>query len=223
MYDILSGSHFHLADVIDRAHHAQKRKVLSSAYAIKHLEQWEDKIADKIERVVKHFDQTAATCTNTTSSPEAQVDYRAWTNFFTMDAIADIGLSQSLGFTDAGSDETNCEELDGTLRRANYRDLHEQLTVQSHIVWSYSFYRALTKITRLWPSYNKMWKTGASYDGIVLHQARKRFQRYQRGEKLDDFFQSLMEGKDGQIHNLEWGEIVAELSIMCMFKCSSSP
>jgi hypothetical protein len=215
MYNILSGSHFHLADVIDKAHHAQKRKVLSSAYAIKNLEHWEYKIADKIDRVVKHFDRCCVPAAPSTAiSLDLQVDYRAWTNFFTMDAIADIGLSQSLGFTDAGNDETTCEELDGTIRQANYRDLHAQLTVQSHIVWSYSSYRVLATITKFFPYYNKMWKKGASYDGIVLHQARKRFQRYQRGEKLDDFFQSLMESKDGKIHNLEWGEIVAELSIM---------
>jgi cytochrome P450 len=39
-------------------------------------------------------------------------------------------------------------------------------------------------------------------------------QRYRAGEKLDDFFQALMEDKNGHPNNLEWGEIVAEVSIM---------
>jgi len=34
-YDRLAGTHFHLADVIDKPEHARKRKVLSSAYALK--------------------------------------------------------------------------------------------------------------------------------------------------------------------------------------------
>lgn len=54
------------------------------------------------------------------------------------------------------------------------------------------------------------------FDGIVLHQAQQRFQRYQNKEKLDDFFQALMETKDGVQRGLEWGEIVAEISITCM-------
>lgn len=37
-YVITAGSHFHLADVIDKHDHARKRKTLSSAYAIKNLE-----------------------------------------------------------------------------------------------------------------------------------------------------------------------------------------
>ena len=37
-YVITAGSHFHLADVIDKPEHARKRKVLSSAYALKNLE-----------------------------------------------------------------------------------------------------------------------------------------------------------------------------------------
>lgn len=219
MYEVLSGTHFHLADVVDKAHHAQKRKVLSSAYAIKNLQDWEYKIADKIARLVKRFD---AACTEPLKSPHAvdpadlTIDYRAQTNFFTMDAIADIGLNQSLGFTDAADDTTVSEALDGTLTNVHYRDcIHSLLTAQSHLVWSYQFYPWLVQISKLLPSYRRMWRLGQAYDGIVLHQAKKRFQRYLAGEKLDDFFQALMESKDGSAHNLEWGEIVAEISIMC--------
>ncbi|KAI9879292.1 MAG: hypothetical protein M1823_006852, partial [Watsoniomyces obsoletus] len=46
-YLVTAGSHFHLADVIDKPDHARKRKVLSSAYALKNLEGWEHKVADK--------------------------------------------------------------------------------------------------------------------------------------------------------------------------------
>ena len=36
-YVITAGSHYHLADVIDKHDHARKRKLMSSAYAIKNL------------------------------------------------------------------------------------------------------------------------------------------------------------------------------------------
>jgi len=38
-YEIQAGTHFHLADVADKPDHVRKRKVLSSAYAIKSLEE----------------------------------------------------------------------------------------------------------------------------------------------------------------------------------------
>src|SRR5271156_6210909 len=55
MYSELAGSHMHLADAIDKSDHARKRKVLSSAYALKNLEEWEHKVADKTARLIKHF------------------------------------------------------------------------------------------------------------------------------------------------------------------------
>jgi hypothetical protein len=33
------------------------------------------------------------------------------------------------------------------------------------------------------------------------------------GEKLDNFFTAMMEDKNGSPHNLEWGEIVVEISV----------
>ncbi|KAH8816521.1 hypothetical protein F5884DRAFT_852957 [Xylogone sp. PMI_703] len=37
-YVVLSGAHRHLFDVVDKPEHARKRKLLSAAFAIKHLE-----------------------------------------------------------------------------------------------------------------------------------------------------------------------------------------
>ncbi|KAI9036799.1 cytochrome protein [Aspergillus affinis] len=55
-YAELSGSYFYLADVVDKSEHARKRKVLSSAYAIKNLENWVYKVADMSRRLIKAFD-----------------------------------------------------------------------------------------------------------------------------------------------------------------------
>lgn len=59
-----------------------------------------------------------------------------------------------------------------------------------------------------------MWRLNENWNDIVLHRATQRLKRHQAGEKLDDFFAALMEDKNGTPKNLEWGEIVAEISIM---------
>ncbi|KAB2571862.1 Benzoate 4-monooxygenase [Lasiodiplodia theobromae] len=220
MYVLQSGTHFHLADVIDKGEHARKRKVLSSAYAIKNLEEWEYKIADKVQRLVHAFD---ARCTaplppgGRPDEKELTVDYRRWTNFFTMDAIVDIGLSERLGCLDRGDDVVASEAVDGKITMVPYIDaVQGQLTAQSHLVWAYGWYRALHRLARwLSPKYRRWIAVGDHFDGIVLHQVRNRMRRYEAGEeKLEDFFQALMETKDGVPQMLPLGEINAECSIM---------
>ncbi|KAI9739221.1 MAG: hypothetical protein M1834_007434 [Cirrosporium novae-zelandiae] len=210
-YIITSGSHFHLADVVNKTDHARKRKVLSSAYALKNLEEWEHKVTDKTQRLVNQFDKI---CRQSKSTPI--VDYRSWTNFFSLDAIADIGLSERLGFLDRGDDKCLAEHRNGKTWEVNFREcLYANSRAQSGIMWSYNWYKLLVKMTNvLSPWYRRLWKLNEGWDGIVLRRASERFRRYQKGENLDDFFRSLMEDKKGNINNLEWGEIVAEVSIM---------
>jgi cytochrome P450 len=217
-YVITSGSHYHLADVIDKHDHARKRKLLSSAYAIKNLEGWEHKVADKTVKLNKHLDQC---CTSPLASGElprpedVNVDYRKWTNFFTLDAIADIGLSDKLGFLDRGHDKVTGRRLDGSTYTCDFREcLYQTARKQSLLVWPYEWYLLVNKISNVIPFYARMSKLAKEWDGIPVELAHKRLQRYRAGEKLDDFFQALMEDKNGHPNNLEWGEIVAEVSIM---------
>lgn len=175
-YTLLSGTHCHLADVVDKPEHARKRKVLSSAYALKTLERWEHKVADKTERLIKGFDaRCTAPLPKGYSRPEGKdltVDYRSWTNFFTLDAIADIGLSERLGFLDAGNDKVVAERMDGSLHEVNYREcLHATARAQSGLVWAYEWYPQLQKISSLVSKqYRKMWKLNNDWNDIVLHR-----------------------------------------------------
>ncbi|KAI1079519.1 cytochrome P450 [Whalleya microplaca] len=219
-YETLAGTHFHLADVVDKAEHARKRKVLSAAYALSNLENWEHKVADKVERFIRAADKA---CTlplkDGFTRPEPEdltFDYRAWANFFTLDAIADIGLSERLGFLDQGHDLVRAESMDGTVHEVNYRAcLHGNAKAQSTIVWAekwFDFNKWLTSL--LSPTFRKLWHLSEGWNDIVYHRATQRLKRYQAGEKLSDFFQCLMEDKEGRPQGLEWGEIVAEVSIM---------
>ncbi|KZL83333.1 cytochrome p450 oxidoreductase [Colletotrichum incanum] len=218
-YETLAGTHFHLADAVDKSEHARKRKVLSAAYALKNLENWEHKVADKTERFIRGCDKA---CTKPLEegfrqdSADLAFDYRAWTNYFTLDAIADIGLSEKLGFLDQGHDLVRAERLDGTIHEVNYRAcLHSTALAQSITAWVpewYNFNQSLTSMIS--PTFRSWWKLNKDWNDIVYYRATQRLQRYKTGEKLDDFFQALMEDKNGDPHGLEWGEIVAEVSIM---------
>ncbi|KAH8690309.1 cytochrome P450 [Talaromyces proteolyticus] len=221
-YSVLVGSHYHLADVVDKPDHARKRKILSSAYALKNLEGWEHKVADKAERLVHAFDTrcTAPITKKTNNNPAPEdltVDYRAWTNFFTLDAIADIGLSERLGFLDAGNDSCTGERMDGTLYTIpSYRAcLHATARAQSNLVWGYDWYPFLVEMSKVISTkFREYWRLNEGWNDIVWHRACKRLRRYQAGEVLDDFFACLMEDKSGNMNNMEFGEIVAEVSIM---------
>ncbi|KAF2475056.1 cytochrome P450 monooxygenase [Lindgomyces ingoldianus] len=217
-YVLTAGSHYHLADVVDKHDHARKRKLLSSAYAIKNLEHWEHKVADKTARLIVHLDKccTSPFPLGTIPNPgDVNVDYRAWTNFFTLDAIADIGLSEKLGFLDQGNDRVTGRRIDGTTYQCNFRDcLYQNARKQSLLVWPYQWYPFINKISNVIPFYGRMGSFARDWEGIPLELAHRRLERYRRGEKLDDFFQALMEDKGGNPNNLEWGEIVAEVSIM---------
>ncbi|RYP89461.1 hypothetical protein DL769_000012 [Monosporascus sp. CRB-8-3] len=218
-YSLTASSHSHLADVVDKQDHARKRKVLSSAYALKNLEGWEYKVADKVTKLFAQLDK----CCTSPLPPgqkhpdpkDVTIDYRAWANFFTLDAITDIGLSESLGLLEKGHDRVVGQRLDGSTFEANLREcLYPNARKQSLLLWSYEHYKLLDKISNLIPFYRRMSEAGKGWEGIVLHRAARRLERYRAGEKLDDFFQALMEDKNGTPNNLEWGEIVAEINIM---------
>ncbi|KAJ5532496.1 hypothetical protein N7494_009048 [Penicillium frequentans] len=222
-YLITSGSHFNLADVVDKPDHARKRKVLSSAYALKNLESWEYKVTDKVQRMFKHFDEvcTMAPKEDVASgrvAPDQKdltLDLRAWNNFFTLDAIADIGLSEKLGFLDQGNDMCTAERKDGSIYTTSLRNaLYPTARKQSYILWNYDWYPALNKMVNVIPYFNEMQKAGDNWENIMWRRGNERLRRYEAGEKLDDFFQALMEDKNGIPNNLEWGEVVAECNIM---------
>lgn len=210
-YEVQAGTHYHLADVIDKKHHARKRKVLSSAYAFKNLEEWEFKVADKVEKLIAQFDKRCC-------RPDEQgpiVDYRVWANFFTLDAISDVGLSNTLGFLDNASDRTLGQRSDGTVYEVNFREaLYANSRANSVLSYTYDWYKQAVQLSKTIPLCNRLWKLDEGWSGIPIYQTARRFERYEAGEKLADFFQAMMEDKDGANHNLEFGEIAAEVSIM---------
>ncbi|KAJ6027686.1 uncharacterized protein N7446_003718 [Penicillium canescens] len=209
-YSETGGSHSHLADVVNKTEHARKRKVLSSAYAVKNLEEWEFKVADVSAKLIKAFDKRCTDPLPPNQNPKEEdltVDYRNWTVLWTAAAIANIGLSEDLGFLNEGSDTVKSESKDGTVKNVSFRECHTATQrVSYQLVWSYDWFKTLRRLSNaISSSYRRMWRLDGDWGGIVYNRATTRLKRHMNGEKLDDFFTVLMEDKNGTPHNLEWG------------------
>ncbi|KAF2194351.1 cytochrome P450 [Zopfia rhizophila CBS 207.26] len=147
---------------------------------------------------------------------ELTIGYRNWTNLFTISAIANIGFSEDLKFLDQGNDTVVSESMDGSLKKVYFREcLFATAWAQSNLIWSYDWYKTFVRISNIvFSTYRRCWRLNKDRDGIVYNRATTRLQRYRAGEKLGDFFTAMMQDKSGAPHDLEWGEIVAEISIM---------
>jgi len=213
---ILAGTHRQLFDVIDKADHARKRKLLSAAFATKNLENWEYKVNYTARRLVKAFDERCIESAPAVSraGDGAAVDFNHWINLWTIEAINFIAISSKMDLLDTGTDWVTAEKLDGTQYRARYRySQNHSAIVKSVFCWDYDLWPWVAWITRSVPSrWKQIWEKSAPWGDITYHQAKERLRRHNAGEQLDDFFSCLMNDKSGAPNYLDWGEIVAEVS-----------
>ncbi|KAH6645433.1 cytochrome P450 [Truncatella angustata] len=209
MYSDAAGPYPNILDAVSKDVHAHKRRLLSHAFATRNLEQWEFKIADKVERLVKQFDRICDT-------PEATLDYSRWTNLFTLDAIVDIALSYRLGCLDRGDDVILTESPDGKTEAVNYiESLHAVKRATSVIVWSSAWFGMLRSTLKLVPGFfRNQYSRGQGYDHMVAYLTQRRMQRYRDGEALDDLLQCILEDKEGKPQELESGEVEAEVNVL---------
>lgn len=215
-YRLQAGPHSHLLNTLDKEDHSRKRRIVSHAFATRNLEGWEDKVADKTLRLVQQFDKSCVVASSITTGMQSTIDFRKWTNLFTIDAIADIGLSYRTNCLDAGNDLVTIQLPDGTQRQVSFiESLHGGNRANSILVWSYRWFHVLRKCAKyVSPWFRSQYLHGDRYGDIVKHLVRVRMEQYQSGENLEDFFRFWMEDKNGTSHNLPLGEIEAEVSVM---------
>ncbi|PWY90379.1 benzoate 4-monooxygenase cytochrome P450 [Aspergillus sclerotioniger CBS 115572] len=216
VYILTIGSHAHVLNVLDREDHARKRRMLSHAFATRNLEHWEFKISDKIRRLITQLDQR---CTLPLSVGEQVIpsdltlNFRLWSNLFTIDAIADIALSEQLGMLDSGTDMM---QVNGLNRRLSYI---ESLHAGNHVTslffgaadW-FSLFKTLSSL--LSPHWRKQWNHAQAFGGIASALAGKRLQKHEDGDRLSDIFACLIEDKAGKSRCLDRGEIEAETHLL---------
>lgn len=219
-YQTEADSHFNIGNVIDKQDHARKRKMLAGAFAMKNVQTWEYKVAENIAHFIeacdKHCTAPLPESSRHLDPKDLTLDFRAWTNFFTIDAIADITLSEKLGVLRTENDLVPAQTVDNVQYEVKFRDcLHASKIAHMRIAYADKWYWFNSKYaTRLLPSYRVLWKLSQGWSDFVNHQARKRLARSLGGEKVDDFFQCLMDSKNGSPRNLEWGEIPSEIGFL---------
>ncbi|CEL05049.1 hypothetical protein ASPCAL06171 [Aspergillus calidoustus] len=215
-YAITGGPHPNIFDVVDKPKHSEKRKRLSAAFAIKNLVDWEFKVADTTARLLSAFDKRCTeplpvNCTTPVEN-DLTIDFNHWINLFTVEAINVIALSSRLGLLEQGDDLVTAQRMDGTTYKAHYRRAQNQSAfATSYFIWDYQNFHLLRQLSRLFPKWRRIHGEADPWKDVIYHQTITRLKRYQNGEKLDDFFASLMENKSGEPYNLEFGEILGDV------------
>lgn len=216
MYAAPAGPHASLLDVIDKEAHARKRRYMSHALATRNLETWEDKVADKVRRLIHQFDRICDEAASSTSTKAGTVNFRKWTNLFTVEAIVDIALSHKLGCLDRGDDQVTITTANGHVKQIHYIEcLHAGKRATSTLVWATSWFRFLRAILTLFPGWFRFqWSKASQFDDMVHHLTRVRVERHRNGEHLDDIVRCLIEDKNGELRGLDIGEIEAEVGVL---------
>lgn len=208
MYNLTRGGHASLLDVVDRNEHARKRRLLSNAFATRNLQHWEYKIVDKVGRLLAQFD---AVCGEHGSG---QIDFRRWTNLFTVDAIADIAASHRMGCLDRGDDCITFPSADGDKRLCRYIEgLHGPRRLNSTVVWCGSWFPYLQRALKLVPSLRSQFQKGAVFDELASHLTKQRVHRQLAGEQVDDLLGSLLQDKQGLPRDFDIDEVTAEMIV----------
>lgn len=197
-YEHADQAHIGLIDMIDKQRHADKRRILSNAFATRNLEGWEFKVADKVRRLVAQFDRISAQDA-TQDANAGVVDFRRWTNLFTVEAIVDIAFSQKLGLLDKGDDSVTITASNGATKSIRYiESLHAARRADSHLVWTPWFGPLKFILGRVPGFLRDNWRVGEGFGELVKHVVQQRVKRNDAGEELDDLFSCLLQDKAGQ-------------------------
>ena len=207
-------SHPGLIEVIDKQQHASKRRILSHAFATRNLEEWEFKVVDKVQRLLRQFDRICLE-ERAGGSENGIVDFRRWANLFSVDAIVDIALSERSGCLDRGDDLITIITSEGRSKAVRFiKTLHAARRPTSMFIWS-SWYWYLELILKNIPGFFRdQRQVGRGFTEIIEHLVRQRLKRYHQGEELDDLTSCLLENKAGQARNLIVEEIEGDITTL---------
>ncbi|KAL4903346.1 hypothetical protein BDW74DRAFT_186034 [Aspergillus multicolor] len=209
------GAHTHILNAIDREDHATKRRMLSNAFATRNLESWEEKIVDKVKCLVRQLDRMCIPSPNGSvhGDGEFNVDWRKWSNLFTIDAIAEIALSEKTHVLEARNDTIMVSNQGGKTRTLSFLEsMHGGARIASWFFgapgWFTFFKRATSLIS---PHLRRKWEQGEDFGAIVRHLVDRRLSRL---DNPDDFIACLLADKSGKPRNLDRGEIETEANML---------
>lgn len=216
MYTAPAGPHASLLDVVDKSEHARKRQYMSHAFATRNLQNWEFKITDKVQRLLRQFDKVCEV-RDDANKPSTTIDFRKWSNLFTVEAIIDIALSRHLGLLELGDDLVVIPGPDGSKIEVHYIEcLHAQRRATSTLVWATSWFTLYKRVLMAFPGpFRTLWRRGQEFDRMLHFFVRERVERAEKGEELNDLIDCiLLDKKSGESRDLDMGEIEAEVSVL---------
>lgn len=77
-YDSGAGHYRNLADTRDKQEHSKKRRILASGYALTTLLRWEDKVVNRIQALVKQYDERCLPKDSAGTTTAISLDHRRW-------------------------------------------------------------------------------------------------------------------------------------------------
>lgn len=200
-----------LLSVVDKQFHSVKRKRLSRAFATVHLMEWEHKVSYNVRKLHAQLDAHVA--------DEKTLDFRHWSNLFTMDAIISIALSLDTGFMQAGSSRAEITLPGGQIKTIEALDcLRSVNRAIEPFVWSKTAYTILKAFSSLTSSSRRVaWAKAADWQVYVGNLVTRRMCREREGKADDDLFACLLKDSKDQELNLSHAELAAETGHLGMY------
>ncbi|KAI6881205.1 cytochrome protein, partial [Hortaea werneckii] len=192
-----------LLSVVDKEFHSVKRRRLSRAFATAHLLEWEYKVSHNVRKLHHQLDTHVA--------KGRTLDFRHWSNFFTLDAIVSIALSLDACFMQSGSSTAEITLPNGRTKTIEaLACLRSVSRAVEPFVWSRSVYTLMRAFSRFTPYRHSTWAKAADWQVYVGNLVAQRMLREREGRADDDLFASLLKDSKSQSLNLCHAELAAE-------------
>lgn len=217
IYASLQGGGKHLVNIVDRAEHSHRRRMVAVAYGPKNIDAWEPDVANSVARILKQMDSMCTTPLSPEqilpTSEDLKFDAVHWSFLFSFETVVKVGLSKDLHFTEAGNDTISVNDK---VKDVSFSEsLHGGSRATSTLVWDTEWFPFLKKVTNaLSTKYRENWQHGEDWKAIVTQLSKERMERYEDGEVLDDLFKPMLEDKNGSTPEIHDQDRVAEVDQM---------
>ncbi|OQE19898.1 hypothetical protein PENSTE_c014G00642 [Penicillium steckii] len=214
-YSHMAGDTPNMADTVDPADHARKRKYFSAVFSAKNVGMLEPRVQICVQKLIqclklKSQGQKVADTDRFEVRRDVSFDVRPWLNMFTFDAISSMMWSDSFGFLDCGDDTCISQSDDGNKKTVNAMETF------GHGVWFAVFSAHLPLWAYKAINYLASGLKRGQASGDFGNMARyKTMQRIESTPEEPDIFSQfpLQTDKKGRPPLPMW-EIIAESTIM---------
>lgn len=235
-YAAYVGTHVNVSDAQEKAVHNVKRRRFAVAFAQKTITDLEHVVLEKLQKLILHLDSKCSLPLQSGRLPEPGelTDFKYWLGLLTYDINSVVLFSHDLGFLDSGNTIATAETVDGKIYPADVKmALRESNLIATTFAWAprtLKLNKWLTKwhkgqsttrsslvdgLDNVLTCTKTGWKNGAAFRDVTIHLIRQRLKKEAEivaagGERLNDYFASLLWNKEREPLGLEFGEVLTE-------------